>query len=534
MLKGKLFTFLTLTFFFIYLGKTIYHFYDLYHPTTCKENNNANCYKPLKEFIGNNDPLIQIRVYQMLTQKFNTDSDEVFRKNDFHINEEFHENVKLDISLLHKNKGDIYLHLFLLPNNYVGESPLYAKWKSYTNFKLTQMKVPADEMSNLLTSSTNKQKTKVSTKKIMHILNVFPFGIVTEFLSYPSNEIPYEFYHVMSVINKEYTPVVVPSEMNVQESNFLKLEKENLTTTVKIEYHPLSVGSFRMQINMLESFKRLKEFGFSEKDFDDIKNMFTNINYYYLSIIIIVCTVHITVDILSFKNDISFWRKKKDMKGMSTKVLIWNCFSDTIIVLYLIDQKASMLIIIPSSIRIFIELWKLKKASKISIQFKYIIIPYISWGQKSKQEIETDKYDSEAMKYLYRIVTPLVILGTIYSLIYIPHKSWYSFIINSLANAIYAFGFCFMFPQLFLNYRLKSVAHLPWRAFMYKAFNTIIDDVFSFIIKMPMSTRIGCFRDDIVFIIYLYQRYIYPVDKTRVDEYSISEETESIKEKKLQ
>jgi len=46
--------------------------------------------------------------------------------------------------------------------------------------------------------------------------------------------------------------------------------------------------------------------------------------------------------------------------------------------------------------------------------------------------------------------------------------SWYSWIINSLVNGVYAFGFLFMMPQLFLNYKLKSVAHLPWRAFMYK------------------------------------------------------------------
>lgn len=46
--------------------------------------------------------------------------------------------------------------------------------------------------------------------------------------------------------------------------------------------------------------------------------------------------------------------------------------------------------------------------------------------------------------------------------------SWYSWTIQSMVNGVYAFGFLFMLPQLFINYRLKSVAHLPWRAFMYK------------------------------------------------------------------
>ena len=68
-----------------------------------------------------------------------------------------------------------------------------------------------------------------------------------------------------------------------------------------------------------------------------------------------------------------------------------------------------------------------------------------------------------------------------------------------------------MTPQLFINYKLKSVAHLPWRMMTYKALNTFIDDIFAFVIKMPTMYRLGCFRDDIVFFIFLYQRYIYRV-----------------------
>lgn len=38
----------------------------------------------------------------------------------------------------------------------------------------------------------------------------------------------------------------------------------------------------------------------------------------------------------------------------------------------------------------------------------------------------------------------------------------YSWILNSLVGAVYTFGFILMCPQLYLNYKLKSVAHLPW------------------------------------------------------------------------
>lgn len=56
-------------------------------------------------------------------------------------------------------------------------------------------------------------------------------------------------------------------------------------------------------------------------------------------------------------------------------------------------------------------------------------------------------------------------------------------------------GFIMMCPQLFINYKLKSVAHLPWRQMTYKFLNTIIDDLFAFVIKMPTLHRLSVFRD---------------------------------------
>ena len=36
---------------------------------------------------------------------------------------------------------------------------------------------------------------------------------------------------------------------------------------------------------------------------------------------------------------------------------------------------------------------------------------------------------------------------------------------------------------------------------------------------MPLLHRLSCFRDDVVFLIYLYQRWIYSVDPSRLNEY---------------
>lgn len=43
--------------------------------------------------------------------------------------------------------------------------------------------------------------------------------------------------------------------------------------------------------------------------------------------------------------------------------------------------------------------------------------------------------------------------------------------------------------------------------------------MFAFAVEMPLSHRLACLRDDIVFFGFLYQRWIYPVDKKRVNEF---------------
>ncbi|VUZ45848.1 unnamed protein product [Hymenolepis diminuta] len=197
------------------------------------------------------------------------------------------------------------------------------------------------------------------------------------------------------------------------------------------------------------------------------------------------------------------------------QTVIWRCISTIIIFLYLYDERSSMLVVIPAGISMLIECWKLCRMAKVTFTFCGGIVV----GQRSKEEKETDELDAHFMGRLTLLMVPLCIGGAIYSLLYMPHRSWRSWILQTAVNGVYAFGFLLMTPQLFINYKLKSVANLPWRALTYKAFNTFIDDFFAFIIKMPTAHRMACFRDDIVFVIYMYQRWLYPVDHSRVNEF---------------
>ncbi|CAI7847175.1 unnamed protein product, partial [Closterium sp. NIES-53] len=123
-------------------------------------------------------------------------------------------------------------------------------------------------------------------------------------------------------------------------------------------------------------------------------------------------------------------------------------------------------------------------------------IPWLRFrDRESYARNKTKEYDALAMRYFSYALYPLVAGYAVYSLIYETHKSWYSWVLNSLTGCVYTFGFIMMCPQLFINYKLKSVAHLPWRQMTYKFLHTIVDDLFAFVIKMPTLHRLSVFRD---------------------------------------
>ncbi|XP_026879025.1 cleft lip and palate transmembrane protein 1-like protein isoform X3 [Electrophorus electricus] len=194
--------------------------------------------------------------------------------------------------------------------------------------------------------------------------------------------------------------------------------------------------------------------------------------------------------------------------------VIWRCLSTFVIFLYLLEEKSSWLTLIPMGVAVLIELWKVSKVFALQPSFK---------DERDETERATEEYDAKAMKFLSYLMYPLCISGAMYSFLYLKNKSsWYSWTINSLVSGVYAFGFLSMVPQLFINYKLKSVGQLPISVLLYKGLNTFISDVFSGIITTPGPHQLACFRDDVVFLIYLYQRRIYPLNKSRGREYGAS------------
>lgn len=277
----------------------------------------------------------------------------------------------------------------------------------------------------------------------------------------------------------------------------------------------------------------------SDEDQDSLKETLIETNIYLLGLTIAISILHSIFELLAFKNDIQFWNNRQSLEGLSVRSVFFAVFQALIVLLYVLDNETNFMIRVSCFIGLGIEVWKIHKVVDINYNTDQKILgvlPKITFKDKgSYSESQTKEYDNLAFKYLGWICFPLIIGYFIYSLVYNEHKGWYSFVLNMLYGYLLTFGFIMMTPQLFINYKLKSVAHMPWRMMTYKFLNTFIDDIFAFVIKMPTMYRLGCFRDDIIFFVFLYQRWQYRVDLKRVNEFGFSGEmAEQAAQKKLE
>ncbi|XP_072945847.1 lipid scramblase CLPTM1L [Epargyreus clarus] len=434
--------------------------------------------------------------------------------------------VTLKVPRKTRNNGTLYMHAVLLDERrlYDNFEDIFRTEAVHT-LPLVTYTEPQAATFNLLQSKVEEPSKKSNNLQLYaHIATIAPLSILTDNLNLPYKRIPGDLYPYLRVREEKFLPIIQHNVLKSRMSHLQLLNSSTSEVNVTVSVSPASFGSLRLALHVRLALEQLHTLGFSEKDVDDVKGIFADTNLYLLSATVMIASCHLLFDFLAFKNDVSFWRRKRSLAGLSTRTVLWRAFSQLVIFFYLLDEQTSMLVLVPAGISSVIELWKVTKVLHVRVSLAGGR-PRLWRAAPAAAERRTAAADAEAMRYLARLLYPLCAAGAVYSLLYEPHKGWYSWALHSVVNGVYAFGFLFMLPQLFVNYRLRSVAALPWRAFMYKAFNTFIDDVFAFVITMPTAHRVACFRDDLVFLVYLYQRWLYPVDKSRTDTASSMDET---------
>uniref|UniRef100_A0A7E4VGE1 Cleft lip and palate associated transmembrane protein 1 n=1 Tax=Panagrellus redivivus TaxID=6233 RepID=A0A7E4VGE1_PANRE len=443
--------------------------------------------------------------------------------------------------------SSLYLHVFVTKH---GKSPNpkdsnYAKREqSHGAYRLNKYRKKHYKLtSNLLTGETEQsehdQKKALENIKF-EILNYWhpnlTVNFVTDFTAWTRGAVPPPLDKQIRFdpVDNVYYPVVYFNNYWNLYSEYQPINDTVQSLNLTLTFSPISMFKWQLyssQQQQGEWSKMLNGGGEDDEsaDQDMLKQALLETNPILLAVTVVVSILHTVLEFLAFKNDIQFWRTRKSLEGLSVRSVLFNIFQSLIVFLYICDNDASWVVRMSVFFGLLIEFWKIPKCMDVKVDWENKIFgtfPRIIVSDKgSYVESETKQYDQMAFKYLGVAAFPLLIGYAVYSIMYVEQRGWYNFILSMLYGFLLTFGFIMMTPQLFINYKLKSVAHLPWRMLSYKFINTFIDDLFAFVIKMPTLYRIGCFRDDIIFLIYIYQRWIYRVDPKRVNEYGTSMET---------
>uniref|UniRef100_A0A8C8CI03 Lipid scramblase CLPTM1L n=1 Tax=Oncorhynchus tshawytscha TaxID=74940 RepID=A0A8C8CI03_ONCTS len=529
MFQKTSFTTLIVGVFVVYVLHTCWVMYGIVYTKPCENPKFENCLKP---YLAGKTRL-QLSIYTALRPNADGGHTLIHKEEDFDVESKFERIVNVSLPKKTRKNGTLYAMVFV---HQAGMSPWQDPRQVHLVTQLTTYMIPKPLEVNYY-YTTQRLHSLNMDRPVSHWRSRLTLNVVSEDFVFDRDFLPSDVHRYLKVFQNGkkmvYLPLLFVDELSNRVKDLMEINSTSIELPLTISYDTISLGKLRFWIHMQDAVYSLQQFGFTEKDADEIKGIFVDTNLYLLALTFFVAAFHLLFDFLAFKNDISFWKQKKSMVGMSSKAVLWRCFSTIVIFMYLFDEQTSLLVLIPAGIGSLIEVWKVKKAFKIQIIWKGVRPTFI-FGKSDESERRTEEYDTLAMKYLSYLLYPMCIGGAVYALVFLRYKRFtLSTLMVPFLTGVYAFGFLFMLPQLFVNYKVSSiilstssVAHLPWKAFMYKAFNTFIDDIFAFIITMPTSHRLACFRDDVVFLVYLYQRWLYPVDKTRMNEYGLSYDEE--------
>ena len=120
----------------------------------------------------------------------------------------------------------------------------------------------------------------------------------------------------------EYLPILLVNDLTVSHKNLVPIKKESREMETTLEYNPASFGKVRFVLHMIEAMAQMANLGFRDKDTDEMKSLVTDTDFKLLLLTMAVSCLHLIFDFLAFKNDISHWRHKKSMAGMSRSVRV--------------------------------------------------------------------------------------------------------------------------------------------------------------------------------------------------------------------
>ena len=151
-----------------------------------------------------------------------------------------------------------------------------------------------------------------------------------------------------------YQPVLYVNDLWVLPETRFALNESVAELQLEIDFSVTTLVRWMMTAQMSESLKTNSAMH-GEDTMDEMRRMLIETSPVLLGVTMLVSILHTVFDMLAFKNDISFWKDNKSMKGLSFQSMTINLFFQAVIFLYLCDNETSWMILMSTGVGLAIE-----------------------------------------------------------------------------------------------------------------------------------------------------------------------------------
>lgn len=210
--------------------------------------------------------------------------------------------IQIDIPTKTRNNGTLYLHAIVVPSKYINKNDLALNNAirlqdvSILSMRLTRYSIPQYQAFNLLT----EQGENMKHTPITHIKKKITIIMLTEKLSLQRDDMPYEFIRLLRLNHLgQFLPIIQQDFLQTQTNDLEPVESTTFNKTVLIKYNPCSPGWLRFIMQVENALGQLLKMGFTVKDLDEVKRVFSETNVYLLCATMLIGSVHVSIAIIS-------------------------------------------------------------------------------------------------------------------------------------------------------------------------------------------------------------------------------------------
>ena len=185
-------------------------------------------------------------------------------------------------------------------------------------------------MRNLLDDSPQsmvKEKEEVDVNEDKTLYQYFKkelyLYLIYDTMSYQLSAMPPPIAKALKVEEATYTywPIAYLSDYWLLKKDLVMVNETVNELNLTLHFDTYSLNYFIIQKQFEEQHKMQSQWGLEQGDMDEMKRMFLETDPILLSVTMIVSVLHTVFEVLAFKNDISFWKSKDSMEGISVKSL---------------------------------------------------------------------------------------------------------------------------------------------------------------------------------------------------------------------